>query len=82
MAECVKETLFLRQVLEFVRPDLSSKATVVYQDNEGAVQLANNPLGSNVRSISTYDTIFYETRSGKGKSMYDMYCLMINMPIF
>ena len=46
MAECVKEALFLHQVLEFVRPDISSKAAVVYEHNEGAVQLANNPLGS------------------------------------
>ena len=46
LAECLKEVLFVRQILEFLRPDVDYGATTLFEDNEGAVQLAINPLSS------------------------------------
>ena len=46
LADCVKEILFLRQVLQFLRPDAQTMGIVVYEDNDGAIQLAKNPASS------------------------------------
>ena len=45
LVECVKEVVFVHQILDFLRPHVDGKATVVYEDNEGAFQLATNALG-------------------------------------
>ena len=44
LVECVKEVVFVT-TLDFLRPHVDGKATVVYEDNEGAFQLATNALG-------------------------------------
>ena len=46
LADCVKDVLFLKQVFGFMSPKNKDKKVVVYEDNEGAIQLANNPLSS------------------------------------
>ena len=40
----MKEVLFLRQVWRFMLPDVGTPCIPVFEDNEGAVQLAQNPI--------------------------------------
>ena len=42
LSEVVKEVLFLRQVQEFMRPSMRVSAVNVFEDNEGAIELATN----------------------------------------
>ena len=49
LSEGLKEILFLRAVLAFMKPGNEEQKVIVYEDNVGAVRLANNPLSS-VRS--------------------------------
>ena len=46
MGEVVKEALFVRNVLEFLVPGVHKPPIVVYEDNEGAIKLADNPLST------------------------------------
>ena len=52
LADVIKEMLFLRQVWRFMLPDVGMPCTPVFEDNEGAVQLAQNPItNSNSKHI-------------------------------
>ena len=52
LAEVIKEVLFLRQVCRFMLPDVGMPCIPVFKDNEGAVQLAKNPItNSNSKHI-------------------------------
>ena len=44
LGEGVKETLFTGAVLPFIRPELSGSCVRVFEDNQGAIALAENPL--------------------------------------
>ncbi len=46
MAEATKDVLFLRQSLGFMWPECAVQKVVMYEDNEGALRLASNPLSS------------------------------------
>lgn len=46
ISDCVKDSLFLRELLGFVRPSNADEKVFLFDDNEGAVRLANNPFGS------------------------------------
>ena len=46
MAHGAKTALAINAVLEFVQPHLSGRAIDLYEDNEGAKALAENPQGS------------------------------------
>ena len=46
MGDDVKELLFVRQVLRFLRPGHKKKRVTVFEDNEGAISLASNRLVS------------------------------------
>ena len=46
MAYGAKTALAIKAVLDFVQPHLSGRATDMYEDNEGAKALAENPQGS------------------------------------
>ena len=46
MGDGVKELLFVRQVLRFLRPGHKEKRVTVFEDNEGAISLASNRLAS------------------------------------
>jgi len=46
LAEGLKEILFLRALLAFMKPGDKEQKAVIYEDNVGAVRLANNPLSS------------------------------------
>ena len=46
LGEVTKEVLFMRGILKFIQPNLDESCTTVYEDNQGAIQLANNPLSS------------------------------------
>ena len=52
LADVIKEVLFLRQVWRFMLPDAGMSCIPVFEDNEGAVQLARNPItNSNSKHI-------------------------------
>ena len=46
LGEGVKEALFTGAVLSFICPELSGSCVRVFEDNQGAIALANNPLSS------------------------------------
>ena len=46
MAHGAKTALAIKAMLDFVQPHLSGRAIDVYEDNEGAKALAENPQGS------------------------------------
>ena len=46
MGDCVKEALFIRNVLAFIDPTEKGKLLLVKEDNEGAIRLANSPSSS------------------------------------
>lgn len=46
MSDCLKDVLFLRRLLGFMRPSSADQKVIMYEDNEGAIRLANNPLSS------------------------------------
>ncbi|CAB1112594.1 unnamed protein product [Ectocarpus sp. CCAP 1310/34] len=53
IADALKEVLFLRQVLwRFMLPDAGMPCIPVFEDNQGAIQIANNPItNSNSKHI-------------------------------
>jgi hypothetical protein len=42
LSECCREVVYMRQMMEFLREPLG-QPTVVYEDNQGAIDLTNNP---------------------------------------
>ena len=42
----VKEALFVRAILSFIAPETSGASIKVLEDNQGAKELIENPLGS------------------------------------
>ena len=50
MGGVVWEILFLRQVLGFMQPNRCPELVLIYEGNDGAIQLAKNPLSSQGRS--------------------------------
>ena len=52
LADVIKEVLVLRQVWRFMLPDVGMPCIQVFEDNEGAVQLAKYPItNSNLKHI-------------------------------
>lgn len=52
MAEVLKEALFLRQVWRFMLPKAGMPCIPLFEDNEGAIQIARNPVtNSNSKHI-------------------------------
>ncbi|CAB1106091.1 unnamed protein product [Ectocarpus sp. CCAP 1310/34] len=52
IADVLKEVLFLRQVWRFILPDASMPCIPVFEDNQGAIQNAHNPIiNSNLKHI-------------------------------
>lgn len=46
MREVVKVVVFIWAILIFVQQAVGEVCTIVHEDNEGAIQLVNNPLSS------------------------------------
>ena len=46
LGDCIKETLFVRGVLELLVPYTTFRPVRVYEDNQGAIHLADNPMSS------------------------------------
>lgn len=46
MVEVVKDVLFTQGILKFVHPEVEDMYTNVYDQNQGDMQLANNPMSS------------------------------------
>ena len=52
LGDAVKELLFLRQILRFMLPNKVMPCFPVFEDNQGTVQLAQNPVtNSNLKHI-------------------------------
>lgn len=46
MGDGVKEALYVRGILRFLRPEMKFSGISVFEDNQGAIALAENPLSS------------------------------------
>ena len=49
MAQGAKTTLFTKAVLDFLQPELTSETIDLFEDNQGAIAIAENPI-SGVRT--------------------------------
>ena len=67
MVDILKEVLLLRQVWYFMLPELGSMLCItVFEDNEGTVQLARNPItNSNSKHIDVKHNFIRELVAGK-----------------
>ena len=66
LGDAVKESLFSRQIWRFVLPGKVMPCFPVFEDNQGAIQLAQNPImNSNVKYINVRQH-FFENWSTKG----------------
>ena len=45
-SEGIREALFLRGVIAFIQPNVPEEPILVFEDNEGAIKLAENPMSS------------------------------------
>ena len=54
----------------------------VFEDNQDAVQLAQNPVTTQIRSTLTYVTIFFENFSARGTFRYCRFPPNFNMRTF
>ncbi|CAB1113161.1 unnamed protein product [Ectocarpus sp. CCAP 1310/34] len=46
LGDVVKEILFLRQIWRFMLPQVGMPCIPVFEDNQGAIQLAQNPISN------------------------------------
>ena len=46
MADGVKEALYVRGIFKFLMPSVEPKSIGVFEDNKGAIDIAENPLSS------------------------------------
>lgn len=66
MGDVVKELLFIRQVWGFMLPGVGTPCVPVFQDNEGAIQLAKHPISnSNSKHIDVRHHFLRECVEGK-----------------
>ena len=70
LAGVIKEVLFLRQAWRFMLPDVGMPCIPVFEDNEGAVQLAKNPItNSNSKHIDVRHHVLRDLVRRRNKSM-------------
>ena len=75
LADVIKEVLFLRQVWRFMLPDVGMPCIPVFEDNEGAVQLAKNPItNSNSKHIDVRHHLLRDLVRRKGISIIHVTC--------
>ena len=66
LGDAIKELLFLRQIWRFMLPSKVMLCFPVFEDNQGAVQLAQNPAtNSNSKHIDVRHH-FFESLSARG----------------
>ena len=65
LADVINEVLLLRQVRPFMLPAVAMPCIPVFEDNEGAVELAKNPItNSNSKHIDARHHFLRELRAG------------------
>ncbi|CAB1113965.1 unnamed protein product [Ectocarpus sp. CCAP 1310/34] len=70
IADVLKEVLFLRQVWRFMLPDAGMPCIPVFEDNQGAIQIAHNPItNSNSKRIDVRHRLIRELVERKEISM-------------
>jgi len=47
LTEVTMEIIFLRQILDFIEPRRVRRAVTIFEDNDGAIKLADNPICTN-----------------------------------
>ena len=47
LTEVTREVIFLRQILDFIEPSREARAVTIFEDNDGAIKLAENPICKN-----------------------------------
>ena len=56
--DAVKELLFLRQVWHFMSPGREMPCLSIFEDNQGALQLSQNPVSNSIQSTLTFAITF------------------------
>lgn len=70
MGEVSKEVLFMQSILKCVQPEEEEMCTIVYEGNQGAIQLANNPLSS---SNSKHIDVYHHFSEGADREREDLH---------
>ncbi|CAB1113952.1 unnamed protein product [Ectocarpus sp. CCAP 1310/34] len=66
LGDVVKEILFLRQIWRFMLPQVGMPCIPVFEDNQGAIQLAQNPISnSNSKHIDVRHHFLWELAERK-----------------
>ena len=47
LTEVTREVIFLRQILDFIEPRREVRPVTIFEDNDGAIKLADNPICTN-----------------------------------
>ena len=80
--DAVKELLFLRQVWHFMSPGKGMPCFSIFEDNQGAVQLSQNPVSSsNSKHIDVRHHVLRELVRQGDVSVLVMFLLNISMRI-
>ena len=54
MAQGAKTALFIKAVLDFLQPEPANETIDLFEDNQGAIAIAGNPISGGGRSTLTY----------------------------
>ena len=86
MAEGFKEAIFLRYIWSFIFPDRDVGCTTIFEDNVGALHLANNPATTpNSKHIIDIRHHFLRERTANGEFQVvhvrsDLQCMLTFSP--
>ena len=68
LGDTIKEAMFIWYVWSFIFPGFGATCMTVFEDNEGARHLAQNPASRRTRSTSMCGIIFQENLFSGGSS--------------
>ena len=72
MAQGAKTALFTKAVLDFVQPELANETIDLFEDNQGAIARAENPIrGGRTKHI---DVRYHFTRELVERKLFDIQC--------
>lgn len=65
-ADCAKDVLYLRMLLEFHRPELPKTRARISEDDEGSIKLPSNPICTNRTKHMDVRYHFYKEADEEG----------------
>ncbi len=73
LAASVQEALYLRQLLKSLAPEIPCDSILIYEDNQGTIALANNPV--NLQRAKHIDIRYHFIRDEVNKGSVELkYC--------